>query len=180
MSKTCVLNPLSPKTITFEAFLEAAGPQHVAFIRALHNDMLSWGCTVGVKSAALGYVVSYVHKASKRTVMNYVFRKKGLMMRIYADNVLSYMEVLNGWPINMKFAVRKAGVCKRLADPEACSSHCLKGFYFCLDDQWLQRCRYGGFMFLLDEETKPHLRDMMAREMEARQAAQKDAGRAEG
>jgi hypothetical protein len=159
-----------PKTtIPFSAFVEAAGPEHADFIHALHDYMTEQDCKMELKEAANGYVVSYVHKPSNRTAANYVFRKKGPMMRIYADNVPSYIEILADWPASMKDAVKKAGPCKRLLNPEDCNSRCPMGYDFVLDGQQQQKCRYGGFMFFLDDETKPHLRNMMEREMQERQ-----------
>ena len=156
------------ETIPFSDFLEAAGPEHAGFVNALHEYMTENDCKTEIKTAANGYVLSYVHRPSKRTVANYVFRKKGLMIRIYADNVQRYMEALTGWPGSMKDTVKKAGVCKRLLRPEECNSRCLGGFDFLLDGEPQQKCRYGGFMFFLNDETKPHLREMVEHEMRAR------------
>lgn len=159
---------MSKTTIPFSAFVEAAGPEHADFIHSLHEYMLENDCKTELKEAANGYVVSYMHKPSKRTVANYVFRKKGPMIRIYADNVPSYMEILANWPETMKAAIKKAGPCKRLINPEACNARCLKGFDFILDGERQQKCRLSGFMFFLDPETKPHLQEMMELEMRAR------------
>ena len=161
-----------PKTtIPFCAFVEAAGAPHTDFINSLHEYMLENDCKTEIKEAASGYVVSYIHKPSKRTVANYVFRRQGLMIRIYADNVPAYMEMLANWPDAMKDAIKKAGICKRLFDPEACNARCLKGFDFILDGERQQPCRYVGFMFFLDDETKPHLKELIVQEMETRKEA---------
>ena len=156
------------ETIPFSAFVEAAGTAHTDFINSLHEFMTENNCKTEIKEAANGHVVSYVHKPSKRTVANYVFRKKGLMMRIYADNVPSYEEALANWPESMKAAVKKAGPCKRFLNPTECNSRCPLGFDFILDGERQQKCRYGGFMFFLDDETKPFLKEMTEREMRAR------------
>ena len=151
--------------IPFSDFMEVAGHEHVDFITALHDFMTENECTAEIKEAASGYVVSYIHKPSNRTVANYVFRKKGLMMRIYADNIASYMDILSNWPVAMKETIKKSGVCKRLINPEACNGRCFMGFDFILDGERQQKCRNGGFMFFLDEETKPHIRKMIECEM---------------
>jgi len=100
--------------IPFTAFLESAGTEHISFINNLHEYLSENKCSVEIKEAKNGYVVSYKHKPSKRVVVNYVFRKKGLMMRIYADNILTYSDVLTKCPDSMKKEIKKAGVCKRL------------------------------------------------------------------
>ena len=154
--------------IPFSSFVEAAGLDHIDFVTILQDYMIENDCKTEIKEAANGYVVSYVHKPSKRTVFNYVFRREGLLIRIYADNVPSYMEILESWPDSMKDTIKKAGVCKRLVDPEACNARCLGGFDFMVDGERQQKCRYGSFMHLLDEEAKPYLKEMVEREVQAR------------
>ena len=100
--------------------------------------------------------------------MSHVFRKKGLMMRIYADNILSYSDVLTKCPDIMKKDIKKAGVCKRLINPDDCNSRCPLGYDFILDGERQQKCRYG-FMFYLTDETKPYLQEIVKLEIEARE-----------
>jgi len=155
--------------IPFSDFLAAAGASHEAFIGQLHAYLQENGCTWKIKEAANGYVVSYVHKPTKRTVANYVFRNKMPMLRVYADNIHSYEDKIALWPDTMKDAIRKGGNCSRLVDPAACNSRCLKGFDFMLDGERQRKCRcHMGFTFLLDDETKPYLLDVMEREIGAR------------
>jgi len=158
------------QTIPFSDFLAAAGDQHAEFIYQLHAYLQENGCTTEIKEAASGYVVSYMHKPTKRTVANYVFRKKAPQLRVYADHVLSYADTLAAWPESMKNTIRKGGTCKRLIDPAACNGRCLLGFDFILDGERQQKCRYHtSFTFPLDEETKPYLFEIMQHELEARQ-----------
>lgn len=154
--------------IPFSAFVEAAGPQHTGFIDAVHSLLLENGCTVDIKDAKSGYVVSYVYKPENRTLLNYVFRKKGPMARIYADNIPAYMEVLDQWPDSMKKAILKAGPCRRMLNPEACNPHCKMGFDFIMDGERQQKCRYNCFLFFLDDETKPYLKEMIEQELKSR------------
>jgi len=158
------------QTIPFDNFLAAAGAEHEVFIKQLHEYLQKNDCVVAIKEAANGYVVSYAHKPTKRTVANYVFRKKGPILRVYADHICSYMDILAHWPESMKDTLRKGGTCKRLLDPTACNARCLKGFDFILDGERRQPCRYNGFMFFLDDETKPRLSELMEHEIQARQA----------
>ena len=157
------------QVIPFSDFVIAAGADHEEFISRLHDFMQENGCTAEIKESASGHVVSYVHKPTKRTIANYVFRKKGLMLRMYADNVAAYLDELAHWPASMKAAVKKSGVCKRLLDPTACNSRCLGGYDFVLDGEPQQKCRYGCFMFFVDDETKPSLLKLVESEMKARQ-----------
>ena len=157
-----------PKTIIqFTDFIETVGDSHVEFVNNLNNFLLENNCTTEIKEAANGYVVSYKHKPSKRVVLNYVFRKMGLMLRIYADNISSYPEALKDLPVAMKDAIKKAGPCKRMLNPEDCNSRCPLGYEFDLEGELQQKCRYG-LMFYLTDETKPYLEKIVKAEIEAR------------
>lgn len=158
------------QVIPFSDFVTAAGPEHEEFINSTHNFLLENNCTVNIKEAKNGYVVSYIHTPAKKTLANYVFRKKGPMMRIYADNVPGYMEILDKWPDDMKSTIKKAGPCKRMLDPAACNSRCQMGFDFILDGERQQKCRNGGFMFFLEDTTKPHLSEMLQKKILVREA----------
>lgn len=160
--------PMPKEKIPFTAFTDAAGPPHREFIEWMHRYMTERGCEVDIKDAKSGFVVSYVHKPKNRTVANYVFRKKGPMLRLYADHIPAYMEALEKWPAPMQKAVQKAGPCKRMLNPEACNSRCLMGYDFILNGERQQKCRYNCFMFLLGDETNPYLKEMVQHEMEIR------------
>jgi len=159
---------MSKAIIPFETFVESAGVEHTDFINSLHENLANANCKAEIKEAASGYVVSYIHIPTKRTVINYVFRKKGLMLRIYADNVARYMEILETFPNTMKDLIKKSGPCKRLLNPNDCNSRCLMGFDFILDGERQQKCRNGAFMFPLNDETKPYVNDMVLREIQLR------------
>ncbi|MCL2020315.1 MAG: hypothetical protein FWG70_11270 [Oscillospiraceae bacterium] len=159
---------MSKAIIPFETFTETAGVEHTDFINSLHEHLVNANCKAEIKEAASGYVVSYIHIPTKRTVINYVFRKKGLMLRIYADNVPHYMEILETFPNTMKDLIKKSGSCKRLRSPDDCNARCLMGFDFILDGERQQKCRNGAFMFFLDDETKPYVNILVLREMQLR------------
>ena len=157
------------QAISFDDFLLAAGAEHKIFINKLHVFLQENDCTWKIREAANGYVVSYVHKPTKRTVANFLFRKKMLMLRAYADNTLSYMDFMAQLPNAMKDTIREGGNCSRLVDPAACNSRCLKGFDFILDGERLQKCRcHMSFTFFLSDEAKPHLLRIMEYELQAR------------
>ena len=131
-----------PKSeIPFSDFTASAGALHEAFINQLHNYLQDNDCTWKIKVAANGYVVSYIHKPTKRTVANFLFRKNMLMLRVYADNAYLYENVISQWPNIMKDAIKAGGNCGRLIDPTACNSRCLKGFDFVLDGERQRKCR---------------------------------------
>lgn len=156
--------------IPYEDFLAMVDPAMVPFVTRLDGIMRGAGCAVGIEPAKSGYVVSYKFADGGRTLANFVFRKKGLVIRIYADHILKYMELLESLPVAMKAKVAKAPVCRRLINPELCNPHCPKGYEFILAGENHQKCRYNCFMFFLGEEENPHIQTLVEREIACRRA----------
>ena len=150
---------------TFKDFLATVDGADQAFVSDLHDELTALGCKMDVKAAKSGYVVSYT--LNKKTVANYVFRKKGLIARIYAGHIIQYMEVLDTLPDGMARSIQDAPICKRLADPAACNPKCSMGYDFFLKGEHLQRCRNNAFMFVLDEESKPYVKALLLQEVKA-------------
>ncbi len=150
---------------TFQEFLESVSGETQTFVSSLHDELTEHGCKVEVKLAKSGYVVSY--SLNKKTIANYVFRKKGLLARIYANHIVQYMEVLDTLPDGMVQAIREAPVCKRLVDPDACNQKCSMGYDFILRGERLQRCCNNAFFFLLTEESKPFVKTLLLHEAKA-------------
>ena len=150
---------------TFQDFLDAVDGENRVFVVELHEELTRLGCNAQVKQAKSGYVVSYIQ--NQRTIANYVFRKKGLVARIYTNHIAQYPGILDTLPEGMAQAVRKAPICKRLADPAACNQRCPMGYDFIMKGERLQRCRNGAFQFLLSGETRPFIKALVLREAEA-------------
>jgi len=160
---------MANEKITFSEFLESIECEHLEFINRLHGYLLENSCVIKIRQASSGYVVSYFHKPSSRTVMNYLFRKKMLMLRAYTDNINLYIETVSKWPNSMKETIKNGGDCSRLSNPTKCNSRCLKGFDFMLDGERQQKCRcHNALTFALSKESKPYLFEIMKLEMEAR------------
>lgn len=155
---------------TFEDFLTSVDGENQAFVSSLHDELTELGCKLDVKSAKSGYVVSYI--LNKKTVANYVFRKKGLIARIYAGHIAQYMELLDTLPDGMVRSIQDAPICKRLVDPAACNLRCPMGYDFVLKGERLQRCRNSAFMFLLNEESRPYVKLLLLHEVKAAVSAQ--------
>ena len=69
----------------------------------------------GIKSAKSGFVTYYTSPATGKALLNYVFRKTGVKMRIYAQSIGEHSDVLSDLPENMKADIKKAGDCKNMA-----------------------------------------------------------------
>lgn len=153
------------ETYTFLDFLASVDGENQKFVSGLHDELTELGCKVDVKSAKSGYMVSY--SLNKKAIANYVFRKKGLIARIYAGHIAQYTEVLDTLPDGMVRSIQKAPVCKRLVNPAACNQRCSMGYDFILKGERLQRCRNSAFMFLLDEESRPYVKSLLLHEARA-------------
>lgn len=152
--------------LEFKDFISSVDEENRDFVNELHLYLTEQGCKIEVKEAKSGFMVSYLY--DKKTIANYVFRKSGVIIRIYANNIVDYMDFLNTLPQNMIEKIKDAPVCKRLINPEACNSKCAMGYDFILKDERQQKCRISAFMFLLCKENNPYIRSFMEKELESR------------
>lgn len=161
---------MEKKTPTYDDFLLDVSPLQRPMVDAVDAFLRAHGCVVRVTPAKSGYVVSYDRVADGKVIANYVFRKKGLIIRIYGNHVEQYPEVLGEMPDAMQKAVAKAPICRRLHDPTKCNARCPMGNVFMLAGEEHKKCRYSNFMFLLDEESTPAVLGFLERELDARSA----------
>ena len=152
--------------ITFEQFLETVDAKDRPFIQSLHNYMLDEGCKVEFEEKKSGMLASYKCGKKKKSVVNLVFRKKGMLVRIYGENTDQYEAFLNTLPPDMVDAVRGAGECKRLTQNK-CSTKCV-GYDFTIGDEHFQKCKYNCFEFWVTEENHPFIRAFIGHELDAR------------
>jgi hypothetical protein len=125
------------------------------------------GCKCVIKSAKSGFVVSYILPDTKRTLANFVQRKTGVKLRIYAEHVGEYQSFLDTLPEKMKKEIQKASVCKRLLNPDDCNPKCIMGYSFSLDGEAYQKCRYMAFMPTISDENNPHIKGFLEHELAA-------------
>lgn len=152
--------------VAFEDFLKTVPEENKNYVSDLHKRLLEQGCTCTVKEAKSGYAVSY--QWNKKSVMNWVFRKKGMLARIYGDNMPKYETEIAILPDDMRKAMAASRDCKRLLDPAACSDTCVMGFVYNLDGVTYKKCRNDGMFFLLTDETAPHIQKLVCAEVAAR------------
>lgn len=139
----------------FDLFMETVDERFRAFVRKIHDYLLEQKCTCEIKSAKSGYTVSYILSGKKRTLATFVSRKTGMKLRIYPEHIREYQDFLNTLPEKMKKEIKKASVCKRLINPDACNPKCVMGYTFEMDGEQYQKCRYMAFMPTLSEENNP-------------------------
>lgn len=147
----------------FEDFIAAVNGDNQEFVRELHHKLMERGCKLEVKDARSGYVVSY--KYDKKTIANYVFRKKGLLIRIYAEHASQCTELLDTLPDGMVQSIQKASICKRLVNPDDCNPRCPMGYDFWLKGEHYQKCRSNAFMFLVCPENNEFIGELLLKEI---------------
>jgi hypothetical protein len=102
--------------------------------------------------------------------MNWVFRKAGILARIYGDNVPQYEGVIAAFPADMQKQMTASRDCKRLLDPTACSSTCVMGFVYNLNGSTYKKCRNDGMFFLLSDKNGHYIQKLVLAEVAARQS----------
>jgi hypothetical protein len=152
----------------FNDFLNNVPEEHKSFVSSLHNRLTEQGCAANMKEAKSGYTVSY--QWNKKTVMNWVFRKSGILARIYGDNVRHYENFIAALPPVMQNQMTSSRDCKRLFDPSACSDTCVKGFVYKLGGNSYKKCRNDGMFFLLSDETASHIQTLIEAEVAVRKS----------
>jgi hypothetical protein len=160
---------MEKKDIKFEDFLKDVNPAYHEFVAGLQDYLLENGCGVKMDIAKSGYLVSYSDR-NKRVIMNFVFRKVGLVTRIYGDAVNRYNDFVETLPEGMVKAIEKAPECKRMADFTKCNPKCRMGYDFTLRGVRRQKCQYNSFMFPVNGENNPFIRTFLEKELNARMA----------
>ncbi len=154
---------------SFKDFLSAVAPEYQAFVEKLNNKLMEQGCDLVIKEAKSGYTASY--RLENKTVMNWVFRKSGVLARIYGDNARKYEDIIASLPADMQKKMTASRDCKRLIDPDACSDTCVKGFVYNMNGNTYKKCRNDGMFFLLTDESAEHIADLVCAEVAVRKSA---------
>jgi len=158
---------MAESELCFDNFMNEVDPLYRDFVTRTHEQLLQSGCKLKLSSAKNGYVVSYAYGKKTRVILNFVFRKKALVVRIYGDNARQYLDFLNSLPVAMKKTIEKAPNCKRFEVPPKCNSLC-GGNVFTMDGIQYQKCRYSCFMFVVDDISIPAITTFINNELSAR------------
>lgn len=151
----------------FSNFMMSVPASEQGMVLKLDQLFRDHGFECSMEMAKNGYVVSYfiMKEKKKTTIANFVFRKSGMKIRIYASNVAKYQDFLNTLPKKMKAEIIKAGDCRRLLDPSACNKRCNMGFQFQIEGETYKKCRYMAFMPTLCEENDPYIEEFLKLEL---------------
>ena len=151
----------------FNDFLATVEPENRDFAAQMHEFLTEQGYTQKIDTAKNGYVVSY-NDTEGKVLVNFVFRKSGLVIRIYGNNISSYEDFLAALPQEMMKKVEKSPICRRLWDPTKCNSRCQMGYTFTLSDKEYRSCRFSCFMFKINDDNNPSIMDFIKKEMSYR------------
>ena len=152
--------------ISFEQFIEAVDMDNKLFVQDLHNYLLDNGCKATFEEKKSGFLASYKFGKPQRALMNFIFRKKGMLTRIYGERISGYPDFLNALPTEMVKSIKSAGICKKLVN-KTCSPKCV-GYSFTIGNEHFQKCRYSCFEFLMTSKSNPYIKSFVKHELTER------------
>lgn len=135
-----------------------------SFVDELNLYLTDNKCKRSIKPAAKGYLVSYTLPKSGKTLLNFVFRKGCVKVRIYAKHIVKYQDLVGDFPETTKKEIASALDCKKLTG-KTCSPTCPAGYTFVMDGAEYKKCRSMAFLPVLCEENNPIIRKMIEEEV---------------
>lgn len=154
--------------LSFEDFLSQVKPEYIDFAVKTNELLVQEGYKAKVESKAAGFFVSYSNKKTKKSILNFFFRKKGLYVRLYLDDAAKHTDFINNLPEDMEKEIDKASDCKRLINPDDCNPKCIKGYDYSIRNNEYIKCRYSCFQFLLSPECLPIVSEFLENEVKMR------------
>ena len=160
---------MAKEKITFEQFFETVDANNKPFVHELHDYLLKNGCKVTFEEKKNGFLASYKYGKPPKALLNLVFRKHGMLTRIYGERISGYPSFLNTLPAEMVESINSAGICNRLVN-NTCSPKCT-GYDFKIGDEHYQKCRYSCFEFLMTTGNNPYIKSFIEHELKERMPA---------
>lgn len=130
-------------------------------VQNIHAELSAMDFTEEIKEAKSGPVLSYMKDG--KTLLNYVYRKSGIKMRLYAAGIAAYEDCLAALPDSMKAELKKATDCKKL-NGLTCTPTCPGGYTYTLDGELLKKCRSTAFLMTLNQKTAEYIQTLILRE----------------
>ena len=157
---------MAKEKIIFEQFLETVDADNKPFVQEVHNYLLDSGCKVAFEEKKNGFLASYKYGKPPRALLNFIFRKHGMLTRVYGEHTGQYSDFLNTLPAEMVRSIEGAGDCKRLVN-NTCSPKCT-GYDFKIGSEHFQKCRYNCFEFLMTHDSNPYIKSFIEHELNVR------------
>jgi len=152
--------------MTYNDFIMTLNAEQSVFVEDINNFLMSGGCKAVFEEKKSGLLGSYKHGKTKKALINLLFRKSGLKVRIYGEHLDNYRDFLNTLPEQMVDEINGASICARLVN-NGCSTKCM-GYDFVINSKHFQKCRYNCFEFLVTNETAPYIKAFIEKELTAR------------
>ena len=130
-------------------------------VQSIHAELSKMGFTEDIKEAKSGPILSYIK--DKKVLLNYVYRKSGIKVRLYAAGIAAYEDCLAVLPGSMKTELKKAADCKKL-NGLPCTPTCPGGYTYTLDGELLKKCRSTAFLMTLNQKTAGYIQTLILRE----------------
>ncbi len=150
----------------YNDFLKLIPNESKAFVEEIDAYLAKQKCKRTIKTAAKGYLVTYSLPDSRKSLLNFVFRKECVKARVYAAHVSEYEALVEMFPENTKKEIANALDCKKLAG-KTCSPICPAGYTFVMDEVEYKKCRSMAFLPALNEANNPIIREMLEKEIDA-------------
>jgi len=148
----------------FMTFLNDVPADMQGFVLDLDKLLTEKGCKRVIKEAKRGFVTSYNSPSTGKVLLNYVFRKSGVKMRIYTAGIARYESILANFPDKMKKEIIKACDCKKLIG-DTCSPTCPGGYAFMMDGVEYKKCRSMAFFHELNKESSTYIQKLIEAEI---------------
>ena len=153
----------------FFDFLEEVSNEYRRFVTEVHEKLLQKGCKVKISSTKkYPFQVAYTMPKSRKGILNFYLRKKGLEVRITIVDPEKHSDVLTRLPEVMVSQIDKKGICRK-CEGLKCLDSCT-GFDFYIGEIHYQRCRFDCFQFDVDTESIPFYFELLESELRERQA----------
>jgi len=159
---------MAQEKLSFDQFLATVDPINKAFIQELHTYFMDNACKAAYEEKKSGMLASYKYGKPPKALANFLFRKAGILVRIYGEHASTYQDFLQTLPPEMVQAIADSGICKRLVH-NTCSPKCA-GYDVTIGGERYQKCRYNAFEFLVTAESAPYIRSFLDHEVTARAA----------
>jgi len=154
----------------FLSFLSEVDRGNMDFAMEVHERLSKMACKVKLTSTkAYPYQLAYTMPNSRKGILNFYLRKKGLRVRITIVDPEQHSDVLNSLPEKMVRQIEKKDLCRKIVEGCNCLDTCT-GFDFQIGETRYQKCRFYCFQFDVEAESIPFFFQLLESEIKARYA----------
>jgi len=155
----------------FLNFLKQVDNSSCNFVTKIHESLLEKGCNFKISSTkAYPFQVAYTMPNSRKGILNFWLRKKGLKVRITIVDESKHVNILNTLPQVMVNQIAKKNTCREICGNGKCYDSCTGAFDFHIRGVHYQRCLYYCFQFNVDTKSIPFIMALLENELDARHA----------